>query len=115
MYEPELTYEESAEKCTFKMDTFTKDDSTKSMFSLIEPDFLEGIAKVMTLGAHKYSPNNWKLIHPSEKSRYKDALLRHINEYMKGNILDEETHHSHLYHAACNLMFLDYFDKRRHL
>jgi hypothetical protein len=81
------------------------------MFSLIEPRFIEGVAQVLSEGAAKYSIDNWKNLPVNEKRRYKDALLRHINEYMKGNILDSETHHSHLYHAACNLMFLDYFDK----
>jgi len=89
---------------------FNKDDMEKPMLSLIEPAFIEGVAKILTIGAKKYGLDNWKTIPIEEERRYKDALLRHINEYMKGNKLDNETHESHLYHAACNLMFLNYLD-----
>ena len=92
------------------MSEFNKDDVGKPMLSLIEPTFIEGIAKVLTIGGKNYGFDNWKSIPISEKRRYKDALLRHINEYMKGNILDSDTSESHLYHAACNLMFLNYLD-----
>ena len=94
------------------MSEFIKHDDGKLMMSLMEPDFIEGIAKILTLGATKYGVENWKTLPADEKRRYKDALLRHTNEYMKGNILDPETHESHLLHCACNLMFLHYFDKR---
>ncbi len=93
------------------MEEFTKYDIDKLMFSLVDPTFIEGIAEVLTIGATKYSPNNWKMIQQGETYRYKDALLRHINQYMKGDILDDDTHKSHLLHAACNLMFLHYFDR----
>jgi len=92
------------------MDEFVKDDNGKLMFSLIEPKFLEGVASVLTIGASKYLIDNWKKIPIDERRRYKDALLRHTNEYMQGNIVDSESSESHLYHIACNCMFLDYFD-----
>jgi hypothetical protein len=52
--------------------------------------------------------NNWRLC--EDTSRYKDALLRHIYAYLSGEQQDQETSLSHLAHAACNLMFLQYFD-----
>jgi hypothetical protein len=92
-----------------KKDKFIKADDGKIMFSLIEPQFIKGTAKVLTLGAQKYSVGNWKKC--KDRQRYEDALLRHIYDYLQGNKCDKETGVSHLYHAACNLMFLDSFDR----
>jgi len=91
------------------MSEFAKDDNGKIMLSLIEPQFIKGTAKVLTIGAKKYSVGNWKKC--EDRQRYEDALLRHIYDYLQGNKCDEETGVSHLYHAACNLMFLDAFDR----
>jgi len=107
------TYNSNCNACNEANTLFKKDDIGKPMLSLIEPDFIEGVARVLTIGGKQYGLDNWKSIPIEEKRRYKDALLRHINEYMKGNILDDDTHESHLYHAACNLMFLDYLDRGR--
>ena len=92
---------------------FKKLDSGKTRFTLVDPVFVEGFAKILTDGAQKYGVDNWKLLPDDELHRYQDALLRHINSYFKGEKLDPETGMSHLYHAACNLMFLDYFDRTR--
>ena len=89
---------------------FRKDDAEKLMFSLIEPAFLEGMAKVLTDGGIRYGFNNWKNLRSEEKTRYKDALLRHINNYMKGHMLDDDSHQHEMLHVACNAMFLHYFD-----
>lgn len=89
--------------------TFTKNDNKKTRFSLVEPKYIEGTAKILTSGAKKYSVDNWKKC--EDVSRYKDALMRHIMAYMGGEIYDPETGESHLYHASCNLMFLDWFDR----
>ena len=89
---------------------FRKDDSLKVKVSLVEADFILGIAQVATFGANKYEKDNWKKC--EDLDRYKDAALRHLFEYLKGNTKDEETGLSHLYHASCNLMFLDYFDRK---
>ncbi len=89
---------------------FNKDDDNKLLLSLIEPSFIEGLGEVLTDGAAKYGRENWKKLDRKEIHRYKDALLRHTNEYMKGNILDSESHHNHMLHIACNAMFLHHFD-----
>lgn len=87
-------------------DIFIKNDQNKIQPSLIQPEFIEGMAKVLTLGAQKYSKDNWKKC--EDKDRYKDALLRHVLAYLKGEEKDEESGLSHLHHAACNLMFLEF-------
>ena len=89
---------------------FIKADEGKVMPSLVESPFIMGMAKILTYGIRKYSKNNWK--NCDDKSRYKDALLRHIYAYLDGEELDKETGESHLHHASCNLMFLDYFDRQ---
>lgn len=78
--------------------------------SLVEPEFVIGTAKVLTLGAEKYSKDNWK--NCEDTSRYKDAILRHMYAYLAGETNDPETGLSHMYHISCNAMFLNYFDKK---
>ncbi|MGD8305291.1 MAG: DUF5664 domain-containing protein [Ignavibacteria bacterium] len=91
---------------------FLKNDSSKIRLELIEPEFIEGLGKILTLGAQKYGTNNWKEASDIENiERIKGALLRHTMSYLKGEKLDPESQESHLYHIGCNLMFLDYFDR----
>lgn len=85
-----------------------KFDKGKVRFSLLDPKFLEGVAKIMTFGAEKYSVNSWQGV-PDAEERYKDALLRHI---YADEETDPESGESHLLHAACNLMFLYYFERK---
>ena len=87
-----------------------KFDNEKLLFDLLEPEFEEGIAKVLTYGAKKYAPDNWKKI---ETRRYYHALRRHWNAYRKGERFDEESGESHLYHMACCLMFIDWHDRQK--
>lgn len=89
---------------------FTKESLSvdKVRMSLLEPEFLEKVAAVLTDGAKKYSTDNWKKC--PDKSLYVDALLRHINAWQQGESVDKDTGISHLAHAACNLMFLDWME-----
>lgn len=87
---------------------FIKHDTGKRRLSLIEPLFIQTLGDVITFGAEKYAPNNWRLC--EDTSRYKDALLRHTYAYLAGERFDPETGIEHLAHCACNLMFLQYFD-----
>lgn len=83
---------------------------TKTKWHLLETEFLKDIAEVLTYGANKYSEDNWKNIDDAYNVYY-DALMRHIAEWKLSGALDEDDNKSHLVHAACNLMFLYYFDK----
>ena len=94
------------------MDNFRKNDTNKNRLELIEPCFIEGLGAVLTFGADKYMAFNWqKAGSPEDLLRIKGALMRHELAYAKGEKVDPETGLSHLYHMACNLMFLDYFDR----
>lgn len=82
-----------------------KFDSGKPEFSLLPPWALESVAKVLTFGAQKYDVDNWKYVENGEQ-RYKNAAMRHLNDYMKGEKFDQETGLNHLAHAVCCLMFM---------
>ena len=89
-----------------------KYDNGKLQMSLIDPIFIEELAEVLTFGANKYGPNNWQEVEEAPR-RYKDALLRHIVAYLKGEVLDQESGLDHLAHAACNVMFLMYLERNK--
>lgn len=89
---------------------FIKNDAGKLRLDLLDPHFLEGMAAILTLGAAKYSPENWKnCTEPFQ--RYYAALQRHLLAFAKGERTDAESGKSHLYHAACCLMFLAHFER----
>lgn len=84
--------------------TGVKTDSEKPRLDLIDPEFLFEVSQVMTFGAKKYAPNNWRGGMPF--SRLFSALMRHLWAYWHGEENDAETGLSHLAHAGCCLMFL---------
>lgn len=81
-----------------------KYDLDKPQMYLLPPRATLEVGKVLTYGAHKYSPENWKLL-DNLQERYTSACLRHILAEMTGEENDEETNLSHLAHAICCLMF----------
>ena len=87
-----------------------KDDKEKNRLDLIEPEFIEGVGRVLTFGANKYEPNNWQKVEDAE-DRYYAAALRHLMAWRKGEKTDPESGISHLYHVACNIMFLQHFER----
>ena len=82
-----------------------KFDGNKPQYGLLPPKALKETVKVLTLGAIKYEPDNWKHV-PEAQSRYFDALMRHLWDWKTGEQLDPETGINHLAHGMCNLMFL---------
>lgn len=82
-----------------------KYDQGKPMFSLIPPLAEQEVAKVLTFGAQKYAPDNWRYVDESF-SRYLSAARRHINMVQLGESHDPETGLHHYAHAICCLMFL---------
>ena len=67
------------------------------------PNAVREICEVLTYGANKYTPDNWKKV---EADRYTDALYRHLLAYHAGELFDSETNKHHLAHAACCILFL---------
>jgi len=89
--------------------TGVKFDQDKPQWTLIPFKAFEEVVKVLTIGAKKYAPDNWKKV-PNARQRYIDAAFRHMSAYAGGEKLDQETGKSHLAHAMCCFLFLMAFD-----
>lgn len=89
--------------------TGIKHDQGKIEWALMPWRELKQVAKVLTLGAQKYSPNNWMHV-PAAERRYFDAAMRHITARQLGEVNDKETKLPHLSHAICCLLFWAWFD-----
>lgn len=80
----------------------------KMRYDLIPPYPMEQIAKVMTKGAEKYAPHNWKKGMPW--SEVMGSLERHYEAFKAGEDFDDETGLYHMAHVAVNAQFLiDYY------
>lgn len=90
-----------------------KHDQGKPRLSLVPPALIEAVGRVRTYGTEKYgSPDNWRTVEPW---RYKDALMRHLCEYLRDpDSVDEESGIPHLEHMACNVAFLLEFREGGH-
>jgi hypothetical protein len=82
-----------------------KFDGGKPQYGLLPPLALRATVDVLTFGAEKYEPDNWKHV-PDSKRRYFDAMQRHLWAYKEGEVIDPESGMHHLAHAMCCLMFL---------
>ena len=86
-----------------------KADEDKPDWSLLPLDVVEDSVRVLTVGALKYSPDNWKLVEGA-RDRYFAAAMRHLTAWQFGELTDRETGLPHLAHASCCLLFLQWFD-----
>ena len=68
--------------------------------------------KVLTFGAKKYSPGNWKKLN-SASARYFAAAQRHMWALQRNEENDPESGYHHAAHAACCLLFILEIDKTR--
>lgn len=85
--------------------TGLKYDSGKPLMGLIPARAELSMAQVLTFGATKYGPDNWRKVENAEQ-RYLDALMRHVNSHRLGELIDGETGLPHLAHAMCCVAFL---------
>ncbi len=81
-----------------------KHDGGKPRMDLLDAYALTELAKVLTFGAQKYAPDNWRK--GIAVSRLLAALHRHVFAFQGGQDTDEETGLPHLAHAMCCVMFL---------
>ncbi|WP_428323638.1 dATP/dGTP diphosphohydrolase domain-containing protein [Nitrosopumilus sp.] len=81
----------------------SKHNAQKIMMELVPMSWMKDVAAVMTYGANKYAPGNWKQGLPEEEVI--GAMLRHIEQFRSGEQYDKETGLDHRAHAACELMF----------
>lgn len=69
-------------------DQSIKKDAGKIQYGLIPPECVKELAKVYMYGMEKYGKkDSWKQVEPE---RYKEALLRHVYEYLQGESINEE-------------------------
>lgn len=80
-----------------------KFDSSKPDMRLIPPLAELEMAKVLTFGAEKYAPDNWKKVEPE---RYISAAMRHINAIRQGELVDSESGCHHAAHLMCCAAFM---------
>ena len=86
-----------------------KFDQNKPRMSLLPKGALNAVIRVLEFGATKYQADGWKHV-PDAKTRYYDAMQRHIDAWWQGEQKDSETGESHLAHAVCCALFLMWFD-----
>lgn len=96
-------------------------NSEKIRLELVPTELTEGVGKVLTYGAKKYTvyndanekvsdgANNWRK-GLSWMETY-GSCLRHLEAFVKGEDFDPESGHLHLEHAATNIAFLLSFYK----
>lgn len=86
-----------------------KFDGDKLRFSLIPPQPLSDVNKVLEFGAKKYGANSWQKVDNAQE-RYFNAAMRHLLAWQSGELVDDESGLPHLAHAQCCLMFMMHFD-----
>jgi len=89
-----------------------KFDTNKPRWSLLPEGAVQEVIEVLEFGAAKYSENNWQKV-PDARTRYYDAAMRHLDAWWGGQKADPETGKSHLAHAVCCLMFLQWLDSNQ--
>jgi hypothetical protein len=82
-----------------------KDDAGKRRYDLVPPVALAAVADVLTFGAEKYDPENWRRV-PDAPRRYLAAIMRHVEAYRAGERLDPESGLHHLAHAVTCALFV---------
>lgn len=87
-----------------------KFDKGKPKWNLLPWDELEDVVHVLTFGAKKYAPDNWKFVDDAN-NRYMDAAMRHLVAHQQGEQRDAESGESHIAHAICCLLFMLWHDK----
>jgi len=90
-----------------------KYDTQKCRPELLDPNFLEDLAWVLTAGADKYSDFNWQEMVSAEGGylRYYGALQRHALALAQGEQVDPESGRHHATHIAANAMILHWHDR----
>lgn len=82
-----------------------KFDAGKLRYGLIDSFALAWLAAVLTYGAVKYEPGNWRFVEDANE-KYYDALMRHVEAWRRGERYDPESSLPHLCHAFFCLMCL---------
>lgn len=89
-----------------------KYDAGKPRMDLLIPEFILGVGQALDFGAKKYGADTgWKNVE-NGKMRYFSAAMRHMFHFLAGERKDKESGLHPLFHAACDLMFVFWFDTK---
>ena len=91
----------------YVINDFLKFDVDKLRYDLIPTEATKALASVITYGAKKYKPDNWKCC--SDITRYVSALMRHLEAHRSGELVDDESGLWHMSHVLTNASFIIYF------
>lgn len=83
----------------------------KLRWSLLYTPAIEELIRVLENGAKKYGDYNWQKGFKDPNCCY-DSMMRHIQAYPSGEIVDKESGCHHLAHVMANCMFSIYFDQK---
>lgn len=81
----------------------------KNRLELVPPELIEGVGKVLTMGASKYADRNWEL--GMSWGTVIGCLKRHLMAFEKGIDYDAESGELHIDHVLTNALFLKYYYK----
>ena len=86
-------------------DQTAKADAGKAQLTLVPRKIIWDIAAIREYGNEKYGdPENWRQV---SDERYRNAAFRHFLAYLDDpNSVDQESGMPHLWHLACNIVFL---------
>ena len=87
-----------------------KNDQGKSAIGLVAPELLFAIGDILEFGARKYAARNWEK--GISYTRVFGGIMRHLWAWWARDEVDPETGKSHLWHAACGIMFLLAYEAR---
>ena len=88
-----------------------KYDASKPRMDLLDSEFLEDVARVLTFGAIKYDAHNWR--NGIRSSRLIAAAYRHLGAINRGEDIDPESGLTHNAHLGCCIMFLGWTLKHK--
>jgi len=88
---------------TVEVTDFMKFDTDKLRYDLIPTSSTKALAEVLTYGAKKYAPNNWR---GGDQDRYIAAAFRHLEAWRGGEQNDSDSGLPHLAHLMTNVAFL---------
>ena len=88
-----------------------KDRVGKLPLELVDPEFIEGVARAMADGERKYVRGSWRDQVESPVDTYYGAAQRHLNAYRRGEKIAPDSGVHHLEHAAACIMFLLHFER----
>lgn len=79
-----------------------KHDQGKTQWTVLPFKAIDAIAQVLMFGSKKYDRDNWKKV---EGERYLDAAFRHLTAWNNGEVDDQDSGMSHLWHAGASVVF----------